>query len=139
MWPEPSLRRCLTTLAFAAVLVMTFAGCGYGSAARPGCADAVLQDWTKGTLGPGYSPDCYQAAIDALPEDLRAYTSAADDIARAAISSTRTATSARLISDVPREDDPSAFPTEVAVLVALLLATGACGLAAALIRRRRGG
>ena len=77
MWPEPSLRRCLTTLAVA-VAVIAFVACGAGTAARPACADAVLHDWTKGTLGSGYAPECYEAAIDALPEDLRAYTSAAD-------------------------------------------------------------
>jgi hypothetical protein len=138
MWPEPSLRRCLLALALAAAAVMTFAGCGYGSAGGPACADAVLDDWTNRTLGSGYPPDCYEAAIDALPEDLRAYTSAADDIARAAISSTRSTASARQLADVPTENDAHAFPTEVAVLVSLLVVTGASGLTAALIRRRRG-
>src|SRR6202008_4753553 len=118
MWPEPSLRRRLTTLAVA-VVVMTFAG-GATAAARPACADAVLQDWTKGTLGSEYAPECYGAAIDALPEDLRAYTSAADDITRAAISATRNAKSSRQLADVPAADDASAFPTEVAALVGLL-------------------
>jgi len=138
MWPEPSIRRCLTVLALAAAVVMTFAGCGYGSAARPACADAVLDDWTKGTLGSRYSPDCYEAAIDALPEDLRAYTSAADDIARAAISAGRSTMASRQLADVPAENDPRAFPTEVALLAGLIAVIGSCGLAAALIRRRRG-
>jgi hypothetical protein len=137
MWPEPSLRRCLTTLAAAAAVVMTFAGCGAGAAARPACADAVLHDWTKGALGSGYAPECYEAAIDALPEDLRAYTSAADDITRAAISASRNAKTSRQLADVPAESDPSAFPTEVAALVGLLLVTASCGMAAALVRRRR--
>src|SRR6188472_1869784 len=120
MWPEPSLRRCLTTLAAAAV--MAFVACGAGTAARPACADAVLHDWTTGTLGSEYSPECYQAAIDALPEDLRAYTSAADDITRAAITAGRNANATRQLADVPVEaGDPSAFPTEVVVLVGLLL------------------
>lgn len=136
MWPEPSLRRCLTTLAVA-VVVMTFAGAGAGAAARPACADAVLHDWTKGTLGSGYAPECYEAAIDALPEDLRAYTSAADDITRAAISASRNAKSSRQLADVPAENNPSAFPTEVAALVGLLVVTASCGAAAALVRRRR--
>ena len=136
MWPEPSLRRCLTTLAVAAA-VMAFAACGAGTAARPACADAVLHDWTKGTLGSGYAPECYEAAIDALPEDLRAYTSAADDITRAAISASRNAKASRQLADVPVENDPSAFPTEVGVLVGLLVVIASCGVAAALVRRRR--
>src|SRR4026208_228914 len=100
MWPEPSLRRCLTTLAVA-IVVMTLASSGVGAAARPACADAVLHDWTKGTLGSGYAPECYEAAIDALPEDLRAYTSAAHDTTRAAISASRNAKSSRQLADVP--------------------------------------
>jgi hypothetical protein len=136
MWLAPSLRRCLISLAFA--VVVTFVGCGAAAAARPACADAVLHDWTKGTLGSEYAPECYQAAIDALPEDLRAYTSAADDITRAAISAGRNTSATRQLADVPvGKDDPSAFPTEVVVLVGLLLATAAAGLAAALVRRGR--
>jgi hypothetical protein len=136
MWLAPSLRRCLISLAFA-VVVMAFVGGGVGTAARPACADAVLHDWTNGTLGSEYAPECYQAAIDALPEDLRAYTSAADDITRAAISAGRNAKATRQLADVPVQDDPSAFPTEVVVLVGLLLVTAAAGLAAALVRRGR--
>jgi len=137
MWLAPSLRRRLISLAFA-VVVMAFVGCGAGTAARPACADAVLHDWTTGTLGSEYSPECYQAAIDALPEDLRAYTSAADDITRAAITAGRNANATRQLADVPVEaGDPSAFPTEVVVLVGLLLVTAAAGLAAALVRRGR--
>src|SRR5262245_17127852 len=83
MWPRPSLRHCLISLACAVIALALVAG-GTATAARPACADAVLHDWTTGTLGSDYAPECYQAAIDALPEDLRAYTSAADDINRAA-------------------------------------------------------
>src|SRR5262245_36831595 len=136
MWPAPSLRRCLTSLAFA-VVVTAIVGSGVGTAASPACADAVLQHWTNGTLGSEYAPECYQAAIDALPEDLRAYTSAADDITRAAISAGRNAKATRQLADVPVQDDPSAFPTEVVVLVVVLLVTAAAGLAAALVRRGR--
>src|ERR1044072_5761796 len=136
MWPRPSLRRCLISLACAAVAVACVGG-GTGAAARPACAEAVLHDWARGALGSGYAPECYEAAIDELPEDLRAYTSAADDITRAAISAGRHANSMRQLADVPVQDDPSAFPTEVVVLVGLLLLTAAAGLASALVRRGR--
>ena len=136
MWLEPSLRRCLISLALA-VLAMTFVASGVGAAARPACADAVLHDWTKGTLGAGYSPECSTRPRSTLcREDLRAYTTAADDITRAAISASRN-TSSRQPRDLPAESDPSAFPTQVAVRVGLLIVTGASGVAAALIRRRR--
>jgi len=136
MWPRPSLRRCLISLACAAVAVAFVCG-GTGVAARPACAEAVLHDWARGALGSGYAPECYEAAIDELPEDLRAYTSAADDITRAAISAGRHANATRQLADVPVQDDPSAFPTEVVVLVGLLLLTAAAGLASALVRRGR--
>jgi hypothetical protein len=136
MWQRPPLRRFLIPLA-SAVVAMAFVGGGTGAAARPACAEAVLQDWAKGTLGSGYAPECYEAAIDALPEDLRAYTSAADDITRAAISAGRQANATRQLADVPTQDDPSAFPTEVVVLVGVLLLTAVAGLAAALARRGR--
>jgi hypothetical protein len=134
MWQTPPLRRFLIPLA-SAVVAMAFVG--GGAAARTACAEAVLQDWAKGTLGSGYAPECYEAAIDALPEDLRAYTSAADDITRAAISAGRQANATRQLADVPTQDDPSAFPTEVVVLVGVLLLTAVAGLAAALARRGR--
>jgi len=48
------------------------------------CADAVLSDWAEnGQVDGRFETGCLLAAIDALPEDLRAYSSAADDISRA--------------------------------------------------------
>lgn len=56
-----------------------------GSAsAGSGCAQQVIQDWSdNGTIDGSYPTACYQQAIAALPEDLRSYSSAADDISRA--------------------------------------------------------
>jgi hypothetical protein len=114
---------------------------------RPACAEAVLDDWTRGTLDSHYSPECYQAAIDALPEDLRAYTTAADDIGRAAIAASRrtngnaprTELAARRLASESADADPlRSFPTEVVVLGAVLAALVSCGAAAALLRWRRG-
>jgi hypothetical protein len=137
VWRTPFDRRRLAALALATVAAVVLAGCGYGNDGRPACADSVLDAWTKGTLDATYSPGCYDAAIDALPEDLRAYTTAADDIARVAIAATRSPASSRQVADAGGESDPGAFPTEVVLLVGLLLVTGACGLGAALLRRRR--
>jgi hypothetical protein len=132
-------------VAVAALTVLAFAGSGSASTSRTDCADAVLDDWTRGTLGSGYSPDCYERAVDALPEDLRAYTTAADDITRAGIAASRAADvgtasrSARRLADTPVADDQlRAFPTEVAVLGGVLAVILPAGLAAALVRRWRG-
>jgi hypothetical protein len=48
------------------------------------CADNIIDDWADNAQIDGtYPVSCYRAAIQALPEDLRAYSSAADDIRRA--------------------------------------------------------
>jgi hypothetical protein len=133
-------------LALAAVCVTVFTGCVYPTSSRPACADAVLDDWTRGALDSGHPLGCYDAAIDALPEDLRAYTSAANDISRAAISASRAGTfvaaegdaSPRRLSTAAAEGDSlRAFPLRVVLLAALVTALVASGLAASLIRRRR--
>jgi hypothetical protein len=120
---------------------------GVAAADRPACAEAVLDDWTQGTLDSHYSPECYQAAIDALPEDLRAYTTAADDIRRAAIAATRAVeasgaggepASRDVASEAVGDDSLRSFPAEVAVLGVLLILLVSGGTAAALLRWRRG-
>jgi hypothetical protein len=118
---------------------------GVGRADRPACAEAVLDDWTQGTLDSHYSPECYQAAIDALPEDLRAYTTAADDIRRAAIAATRATSAAGgqpasrdVASEAASDDALRSFPTEVTVLGVLLILLVSGGTAAAVVRWRRG-
>ena len=48
------------------------------------CAETLIADWVDNAEIDGtYTIPCYQAAIGALPEDLRSYSSAADDIRRA--------------------------------------------------------
>jgi hypothetical protein len=71
----------LVLSAFALVL----AGCGpFGQPeAERACGKAVLTDWADGRIDRIYPDPCYQAAIDTMPEDLRAYTTAKDDISRA--------------------------------------------------------
>jgi hypothetical protein len=44
----------------------------------------VISDWVKdGVVTDRYQLSCYRAAIRSLPEDMRTYTSAGDDINRA--------------------------------------------------------
>jgi hypothetical protein len=140
--------RCLPAL-IAVVLSVLFAlvVVDRGSAAQAQCADAVLRDWTAGTLvGDAYPSNCYQAAIDALPEDLRAYTTAADDIRHAQISATRvlaeaaaapTGSDPPLAGGAPTDDELRSVPSEVIFLGCLLAALAAAGGEAAVARRRR--
>ena len=70
------IRTCLLvvlTAAAAAVSLTSTAGAASGS-----CAEAVLEDWGDGRIDGVYERSCYFEAIEILPEDVRAYTSAAD-------------------------------------------------------------
>lgn len=76
-------RRGLTLLALGAAAALS--GCGaFGGQPETerACGKAVLSDWADGRLDDSYPAPCYEAAIDAMPEDLRAYSSAKDDISR---------------------------------------------------------
>lgn len=43
----------------------------------------MIADWTDGRIDGVYAARCYGEALHSLPEDMRAYTTAADDIAQA--------------------------------------------------------
>ena len=78
-------RRGLTVLALGAAAVL-LPGCGaFGGQphVERACGKAVLTDWADGRIDRTYPDPCYEAAIDTMPEDVRAYTTAKDDIARA--------------------------------------------------------
>jgi hypothetical protein len=125
------------TLTIATLVVAVAAACAQPASAGPACADAVLEEWTEGTLGSTYSPDCYEAAIDALPEDLRAYTTAADDISRAAITASRRAPARELASSPAEPASVRSLPQAVIVLAVAVGLLAAAGLTASLYRRRR--
>jgi hypothetical protein len=77
-------RRAGTTLAVG-VIAIVLSGCGgIGQPqAERACGKAVLSDWSDGRIDRTYPDPCYQAAIEVMPEDLRAYSTAKDDISRA--------------------------------------------------------
>lgn len=128
----------VSAFALAAIALVVFAGCAYPASSRPACAGAILDDWTKGALQSTYPADCYDAAIDALPEDLRAYTTAADDITRAAIVASRAGGPKRQLAAAPVvSGEARAFPFQVAFLATLVTVLVAAGLVASLLRRRR--
>jgi hypothetical protein len=79
--PIPKRRAALILIlaALAAgVLVALSAPAGAG-AATP-CWKKVLNDWSNGRTIGAYPLHCYRQAIQHLPEDLRDYSSATDDI-----------------------------------------------------------
>lgn len=73
--------RLLGTIAAAAALAFAVAP---AQAADTPCAQQIIDDWwADADIDGVYPVHCYREAIDALPEDLAAYSSAADDIQRA--------------------------------------------------------
>src|SRR5205807_7146168 len=76
--------RRLLLVAFAAAALV-----GAPTAAATNCGTAVLEDWADGKLDRAYPVKCYQDALDAMPEDMRSYTTAPDDIRRALLARLR--------------------------------------------------
>jgi hypothetical protein len=137
---QATVRHIGLAFAIAAIGIVVAAASARQASAAPDCATVVLDEWTSGTLTTKHPADCYEAAIDALPEDLRAYTSAADDISRALIAAARTDGDARRLASTSaagQNEDVRAFPALVVGLVGLVALLGVSGLAASAIRRRR--
>jgi len=111
--------------------------------AATSCATRVLRDWSDdGHVASKYSLPCYEAAIEALPTDLRDYTNAEDVITRALTSAARatgtessaaTPTASAPDVDLADRTPPPALVAAAAVALGLLGA-GAVGHA---LRRRR--
>jgi cobalamin biosynthesis Mg chelatase CobN len=72
------------------------------------CATALIQDWSdNGRIDRVYAPSCYPAAIAALPEDVRAYGTAAEDIERALRDRARMLEAERAAATKPRNASPA--------------------------------
>jgi hypothetical protein len=59
------------------------------TAGAANCGTAVLKDWADGRLDRAYPVNCYQDALAAMPEDMRSYTTASEDIKRALLARLR--------------------------------------------------
>jgi hypothetical protein len=104
------------------------------TAAGASCGDTVLADWhDNGRIDGVYAPRCYRTAVAGLPEDVRVYSSAQDDIGRALQARLESSARARAGGDASR---PLGFrlPLLVVGTVALLMLTA--GLAAQAVVRR---
>ena len=73
-------RSLLVPLVLAVVSVPALASAGPATAAT--CWQRVLSDWRDGHIDGTYSPSCLRAAIVNMPEDLKIYGNAEDDITR---------------------------------------------------------
>jgi hypothetical protein len=158
-------RTCAVSAAavFAAVLALAFAAPPAGAASD--CGAAVIKDWRNARLHANYAPACYRQALRELPEDIRIYSTAEDDINRALIASlakkattaytskvgavkgvVRTLASTKSSNAVRKEAaraaaDPSASAVPITVLVfgAGALVLVATAVASVVVRRLRRG
>jgi hypothetical protein len=139
----------LSRLAALVATLLTALVASSGASAAPPCAKAVLADWLDDSrIDRVYALPCYEAAIDAIPNDLRDYTDAADVIARAFPDRSGRRLERRLEGPVPATPgtvppvdaaSSSSVPVPIVVLggmSAVLLAAGGAGY---LSRRRREG
>jgi len=77
-------RRLLRTTAFALVAAAALLLAASPAAAAKSCGKQVINDWYgDGRVDKIYPLHCYEDAIDALPVDVRDYSSAKEDIERA--------------------------------------------------------
>lgn len=99
--------------------------------ATPPCGDAVVSDWADGHIDGRYAPRCYGDALDDLPEDVRAYSTATDDIAQALRARIRE-TRGRPDSDAdaaPPSEDSASLPIPLITEAVIALILGLAGLA----------
>jgi hypothetical protein len=109
------------TLALMSVIGILATGTVHAAAPTPSCAEVVLNDWYDGALDGIYDPECYQEALRRLPEDVRVYTTAVDDLTRAmrkqlaVEGETTSGRSARSLSGVRKSQSREKADTRVAV------------------------
>ncbi len=124
-----ALRALFAVAAIAATVVVA-----PSPAAASGCANAVVADWRdNGRIDKTYPPQCYRAAVDALPEDVRVYSSAQNDITRALQSRVEQSAASGVSSD-SSGSSPYRLPLLIVGTLALLMLTA--GLAADVVGRR---
>ena len=81
--PVPAFRTFVAAALLALTVIAALATAGPAQAATP-CGKKVLADWfDNGRIDRLYPLNCYEEAIDAIPDDLRDYADAEDVITRA--------------------------------------------------------
>jgi hypothetical protein len=117
-----------------AAIAATVAVAPAPAAASSDCAKAVVADWRdNGRIDKTYPPQCYRAAVDALPEDVRVYSSAQNDITRA-LQDRVGKSAASGVSPDSSGSSPYRLPLLVIGTLAFLMLTA--GLAADVVGRR---
>jgi hypothetical protein len=85
-----SMRAAVKSLVLVASAGLVLAlGVASPANAAPPCWKAVINDWYDGKIDQTYPAHCYTDAIRHLPQDVRDYTSAADEIRSAMLAAIR--------------------------------------------------
>jgi hypothetical protein len=115
-----------------------------GAAAASNCGDAVLQEWSSGGIRRAFPLRCYGEALKRMPQDIRSYSTAADDIQRALLARQRAkgkkpgAQSLGAPAPTAASRSSSAMPFAILGAVGLALLLLAAGTAGVAIRKLRG-
>jgi hypothetical protein len=136
--------RSLRALVASVVVALGTLAIASDPAVASACGDRVVADWIDGRIDGVYPLRCYDEAVDGLPEDVRVYSTAVDDISRAL--------QARLHSDaarapagnvgsavVPSPMDPRVAepPLALLLLVASVSLFALAGAGTWIVQRRR--
>ena len=124
LWPgrrpptSERLGKAVARLAVVGVVVLSLVASDWlaspALAARP-CWERVIDDWTDDTSIDGhYTLSCLQAALDQVPEDIRAYSNFEDAVSQARQTAARQLQSKRRTTDPPatqRQSSSASPPT----------------------------
>src|SRR3954463_9761948 len=83
------LARALVAGAALSAALVTSSPAAAEAGAQKGCWREVVSDWSNGGVDHGHSLGCYRAALNNLPNDIRTYTTAEEDIRRALLNEIR--------------------------------------------------
>ena len=119
---------------FAVAAIAASAVVAPAPAGASSCSNAVVADWRdNGRIDNTYPPECYRAAVDTLPEDVRVYSSAQSDITRALQARVEKSATAAVTAD-SSGSSPYRLPLLIVGTLAFLMLTA--GLAADVVGRR---
>jgi hypothetical protein len=111
------------------------------ASAKEECWQELVEDWSDGAISNLYPISCYREALKNMPEDVRLYSSAGDDINRAlsgrvtsrSIAGSASTSSAPPVAAAATTKDGSGMPFALVGSLAVLLLVG--GGAVYLIQR----
>jgi hypothetical protein len=119
----------------ASVLLAAVALAPATASAKEACWQKLVTDWSDGAISNLYPISCYREALENMPEDVRLYSSASDDINRAlsgrvasrSLAGSSTGASAPTAAAVSADGSSGMAFVLAGSLAALLLLGGAAG------------